>query len=304
MTGAGTTPLWRTQRERGSLLLMAALARVALTCGRGVARMFLPPIVLYFIATGAAARRASRRYLGRVLGRPARLPDVARHYHAFATTILDRVFWLAGRVDAYRPDLCGAESVLAALRAGGGCLLVGAHFGSFELTRVLAREIPGVTVDVLMRTDNARKIAAALARINPAAGVGIIELGTPGTMLAVRDALRAGHAVGLLADRSLVGDDTLRVPFLGDDAAFPRGPFKLAVALDVPVVLFHSVWRGGCDYDVVFEPISVPRTASGAPDVDAMVRAYAGWLAAACRAAPYNWFNFYDFWAHADAGPR
>jgi len=35
--------------------------------------------------------------------------------------------------------------------------------------------------------------------------------------------------------------------------------------------------------------------------VPAQVQRYADWLADACHAAPYNWFNFYDFWTHARA---
>jgi predicted LPLAT superfamily acyltransferase len=33
--------------------------------------------------------------------------------------------------------------------------------------------------------------------------------------------------------------------------------------------------------------------------MQAQCQHYADWLARSCRAAPYNWFNFYDFWTHA-----
>ena len=32
--------------------------------------------------------------------------------------------------------------------------------------------------------------------------------------------------------------------------------------------------------------------------VQRQVQRYADWLARSCHAAPYNWFNFYDFWTH------
>ena len=67
--------------------------------------------------------------------------------------------------------------------------------------------------------------------------------------------------------------------------------------LDVPVVLFSAVYRGACRYDIRFEPLAVGGEAGRSLSADACCRAYAAWLAARCRAAPYNWFNFYDFWA-------
>jgi hypothetical protein len=293
-------PLWRRQAERGSLALMRMLTRFALVFGRGAARVFLPLICFYFIVFSGPARRASRSYLARVLERPPQFRDVYRHYLTFATTILDRVFWLSGRVDDYSLELSGIECVESAMRAGNGCLLIGAHFGSFELTRVLAREVPDMPIDVLMHPHNARKIGAAIRAVDGVAERNVIVLGERDTMLRVRDALRAGHGVGLLADRSMRARDLCACDFLGAPAAFARGPFKLAAALPVPAILFHSVWLGARRYRVEFVPMAIERGESAGVGVDAAVRSYARWLETACRGAPYNWFNFYDFWASVD----
>lgn len=297
---AQSAPLWRRQAERGSLALMRALTRFALLFGRRAAQAFLPPICLYFIVFSGPARRASRAYLARVLPQPPKFRDIYRHYLTFATTILDRVFWLSGRVDDYALELHGIECVESAMRAGDGCLLIGAHFGSFELTRVLARDMPDMPIDVLMHPHNARKIGAAIRAVDDVTERNVIVLGERDTMLRVRDALRAGHGVGLLADRSMHATDLCACSFLGAPAAFARGPFKLAAALPVPAILFHSVWLGARRYRVEFVPMAVARDAAGGIDVDASVRAYARWLESACRGAPYNWFNFYDFWAAVD----
>jgi len=37
--------------------------------------------------------------------------------------------------------------------------------------------------------------------------------------------------------------------------------------------------------------------------IRAALERYAATLESLCREAPYNWFNFYDFWAEADASP-
>jgi predicted LPLAT superfamily acyltransferase len=60
-----------------------------------------------------------------------------------------------------------------------------------------------------------------------------------------------------------------------------------------------GVYRGGNRYDIHFEPL-VDFSDAGAGDraarVQAAVERYVGLLEQHCRRAPYNWFNFFDFW--------
>ena len=50
---------WQAKAERGSAALIHLIAWLARTAGRSVCRVLLFPIVLYFVATDATARRAS-----------------------------------------------------------------------------------------------------------------------------------------------------------------------------------------------------------------------------------------------------
>jgi hypothetical protein len=291
--GESAMPRWRRQRERGSPVLMDFIAGVALRVGRPAAARMLPVICAYFMVFSRHARRASREYLTRALGRPAGWRDMYRQFRCFATTILDRVLWLAGRTSEYDIQMRGVEAIDAAMAGGQGCLMVGAHFGSFELLRTLATTRPGLQVRALMHSHNDRKLAGTLSRRASVRVDPVIELGRPETMLEVRAALAGGANVALLADRSPVTGDMVACPFLGAPAKFPRGPFKLAAVLGVPIVLFRATWHGGRRYRIVFEPFGRVQ----GDEVDPAVLRYAAWLEAACRESPENWFNFYDFWA-------
>lgn len=293
-----TRPVWLSQQERGSLWLMRTIAVIALKIGRPAGRLLLYPICTYFILFSSDARHASRDYLTRVLGRTPLWRDVFRHYHCFAATILDRVFLLAGRPQHFDYEIQGLDMLLATIADGRGCLLLGAHFGSFEVLRVLGQADAPVRVRVLMHEENAAKINSVLGALNPAALRDVITLGQPQTMLAVRDALASGEIVGLLADRVVAGDRLVACDFLGASAPFPEGPFVLAAVLRVPVILFSAACRGNGRYRVRFT--SFASASSGTRDEAALAaqcRHYAQWLEANCRADPYNWFNFYDFWA-------
>jgi len=297
-------PAWLAQRERGSRPLIWFIVKVTLLLGRGAGRALLYPICAYFVLFSGSARRASRDYLRRVLGRVPGWRDLFAHYHCFARTILDRVLLLSGRQDQVDCDVEGLEVLKGALAQGQGCLLYGAHFGSFDVLRALGATRSDVAVNVLMHEDNAEKLNGVLAALNREMPLQIIPLGRAETMLKVAEALSRNEIVGLLADRVVAGDKLLECNFLEGVAAFPEGPFVLASLLKVPVVLFSAVYCGGRRYRVRFETFADPQAAAsdGRRDaVPAQVQRYADWLANACRAAPYNWFNFYDFWTHARA---
>jgi predicted LPLAT superfamily acyltransferase len=290
---------WLSRGERGSATMIRLFVWLALHLGRGAARLLLYPVCLYFLVFSRGTRAASRDYLARVLGRPPGFADIFRHYHAFATCVLDRLFLLNDQLDRFELRIEGEAAVIELLARGGGCFLFGAHLGSFEVLRAVGRRHPGMRISLAMYEENARKIGAALRAINPALALDVVALGSHGSMLEIEARLEAGHAVGVLADRGLAGETLARLPFLGSPAGFPVGPFRMMTILRRPVVLMIGLYRGGRRYDIHFERLADPATwpAGGrAEEMDRAMRRYAERLEHYCRIAPFNWFNFYDFW--------
>ncbi len=284
--------------ERGNALWTRLMIGLALRGGWPVGRAVLPLVTLYFLLTGTAARRASRRYLGRALGRPASTRDVARHFHCFAHATLDRIFLLAGATRHYRIETSGLDVLDATLAQGRGCILLGAHLGSFEALRTLGRRAPW-TVRPLMYRRNLGAPSRLLEALDLGMSARVIEIGKPDTMLRVRESLAAGEIVGMLGDRAPQGEKTTRVDFLGSSAAFPTGPLLVASILGAPVVLFHGVRVGARHYRIGLEAFAdsiALRRPSRAEDLRSWVQLYATRLETLCRNHPTNWFNFYDFW--------
>ena len=66
-----------------------------------------------------------------------------------------------------------------------------------------------------------------------------------------------------------------------------------------PVFFMSGVYLGGNKYRIRFAPIadfSAVERKERAAAIDAAQLAYAAMLEDNCRNAPYNWFNFFDFW--------
>jgi len=290
---------WVQRPERGNTTLLRAMTWISLALGRPLARVVLFGTSFYFLLFATAERHASRAYLQRALGRPPRLAELFRHFHSFASCIHDRVYLLNDRFDLFDIQVYGEAAIDEVLAAGRGAFLMGAHLGSFEVVRAVGRRQAGLRVAMVMYPENARKINAALAAINPAAVPDIIPLGHIDSMLQVQARLDDGVALGVLADRTLAQDPTQPVPFLGQTAAFPVGPMRLAAILKRPVLFMSGLYLGGNRYAIYFEPLA-DFTDIGREQRDAAIRqavaAYAHCLERHSRAEPFNWFNFFDFW--------
>ncbi|MGH8053746.1 MAG: acyltransferase [Stenotrophomonas sp.] len=303
---------WKQRPEGGGRVAIRLIGGIARHGGRRIARACLYPITAYFFCVRGSERRASRDYLRRVLGRPARAIDVARHIHTFAATILDRVFLLAGRLSLFDIRTGGTAQLLEQLDKGQGVLVFGSHLGSFDALRALSRQRPDLKLRVLLDRSHNAAITELLAELDPALAAGIIDAGQDGptVALAIQQALQEGAMVSLLVDRLRPGETAVQVPLLGEPAAFPATPWLLASVLKAPVVLAFGLYRGGNRYDLLFEPfesvVEIPRAVRAAT-LSALIHRYVGRLEHHLRAAPYNWFNFYDFWQSEDpprAAPR
>ena len=293
---------WAHTPERSNMLMLRIMTWLSLRLGRRGARGVLYLIAAYFLLFAPASRRASSNYLRLVLGRPAHWRELYRHFFTFAATIHDRIYLLNRRFDLFDFEVYGEDTLRKLLADGNGLFLMGAHLGSFEVIRALGRKDAEVRIAMLMHEDNAKKINAVLAAINPEAVQDIIGLGRIDSMLRVRERLDEGCVVGILADRTPGNDALYPVQILGADAHLPSGPFRMAALLRRPVVFMTGLYLGGNRYAIHFDPLAdfsdVERGQRDAA-LDLATTRYAALLDQYCRQAPYNWFNFFDFWQHA-----
>lgn len=298
---------WNHRPEAGGRIAIRMIRGIARHGGRDFARLLLLPITGYYLLARGPERRASRDWLRRAVDPRAGLWQVARHLHTFAATILDRVFLLGGQMGRFQVQVSGLEALHRDLDQGRGVLLFGSHLGSFEVLRVLARQRPDYTIRVVLDKGQNPVLTQMLDELSPEIAAGVIDAAQdgPSIVMAVKQACDAGAMVALLVDRARPGDPALPAPFFGGDALFPTAPWLIAAALKVPVQLGFGLYRGGNRYDLHFEPFADAvrvRRGQRASDLAALIRRYAARLETVARDAPFNWFNFYDFWSH-DAPP-
>jgi predicted LPLAT superfamily acyltransferase len=304
---------WARLREAGMAAGLWFLYGVYRLGGRGLYRVLLAPVSVYFALTRGVARRASIDYLQRVgalspqASAWARWRAVVRHIACFADVLLDKALTWSGALDLRGARLAvdprfEAQVKAAAAAAGRGGVLVVAHCGNLEAMRALGKRLPQLRMRILVHTLHAERFNRLLQKLNPESHANLMQVTEVDAAAAVELAacVERGEFIVIAADRIPVRgiERTVEVPFLGAPARFPIGPWVLAAVLGCPVYWLSCVKEGeiyALDCEQLAERVTLPRAQRDAALAD-IARRYAARLEALCRRAPYQWFNFYPFW--------
>ena len=302
---------WASVGERGSHFAIRLLVGLVRTVGTRSLGWLVAPIAFYFSLVASSARAASKDYLRRIRrakgddSEPGFI-DTYRHIHSFSTVLLDRLALWSSEMDDFDVEIHGREHMMPFIESKKGAMLIGAHLGSFDILRVLAREAD-IPVNVLMYSVNAEQINRAFEALDPNSKVRIINLDSRSvnTSLEVRRCTARGEFVAVLGDRlNPTGRERVGyATFLGKPAAFPQGPLLLANLLEIPVIMTVALRRGPGQYDLYLHTIAdgsrIPPNVR--PKViQQQIEDYASLLEKYCLKAPLQWFNFYDFWAKTE----
>ncbi len=309
--GAFTLPShWARLAERGLYGgLRAALAAYRLLGRRGclgVASL----AALYFYCTGKTQRRASADFLRRALPQsnqkgPPKVFDGCRHFFSFAGRCVDTLAAWAGGLGPNAVKVVSPDALHRAMCDGRGALFIVSHHGNMDVARAVLDEATRRRLVVLMHTVHSRNFNRVLEQVNPQAAVNRLEVSeiTPDTAIHLRGLIEAGSWIVIAGDRVPLSGQAraTRVPFFGEEAPFPIGPYILASLLECPVYLmFCRRARDGYELRVeaFADCIVLPRAGRSAA-IREWVTRFAARLEAHAVADPYQWYNFFDFWAPA-----
>jgi len=302
---------WEQQRERSTTAALHLMIWSAGFFGRFIIRIVLYFIVGYFYLTSPRAVRASRNAMRRLLRREPGWRDIYKNFYYFAACAVDRLYLLKDRKHYFDVSVDRPDEVAKMTAQGRGCLLVVAHLGSFEPLRMMGTNQRKLPISILMDRKQGEMLVTLLERINPNFALQIIDAAQrgPELVLQLRDALQAGRMVCIMGDRAREDERALEVQFCGSTARVPEGPWALATALGVPVILGFGLYKGRRKYQACFELFAEKVTATRqtrSADLQYWAQQYAQRLEHYARQAPYNWFNFYDYWLDelaATSGP-
>lgn len=247
------------------------------------------------VALMPAQRAHSRAYLAVVLGRPASLGDVFRHFFAFEEFLLLRLRVARGL--PHRGELAFNATGFHALLANNEPALLGTfHVGHSDLTGfLLGRQEHRRVFMVRQRVGNSHDTEVLAERF--AEWIKFIWVNEPANLLfALKEAVAQGGSVALKCDRLEFSAKTEAFDFLGARRLFPFTIYHLSLIFGRPVVLTVGL-PGPPGLSIVHSsPLFVPDPAAG--KAANLSRAHAHFqdfltrLESMLRADPFLWFNF------------
>jgi predicted LPLAT superfamily acyltransferase len=300
---------WAQMQEAGGLAGMRFLLSVYRICGRWPFRFLLFFVLLWFYARRRIARETSRDYLQRLYAfsngaTPAPTSrNVFRHFLAYSEILLDKLLSMGACASSISHRIDGLECIGALIEQKRGALFVTAHIGNFELCRKLSEGDVSVHLTVLTHTKHAARFTRLMKELDSGYDIDMIQVDDIGidTAILLAQRIDAGGFIVITGDRVPVGNApaTVQVPFLGHETHFPISPYVLAAALQCPLfTVFGTRRRDGfvITLQQLAESITLPRRdreTACAP----YASAFAGLLEEECLKAPFQWSNFYPFWA-------
>ena len=174
------------------------------------------------------------------------------------------------------------------------------HFGNIELLRAIKSEHTQ-KINVLVYQKHATQFNQFLKKLNKHADVNLVSVDELGieTALILQEKLDQGEWVIVAADRVPVESDRVQpITFLGAEANWPQGAWILASLLKVPVLAVFCYRVGSCfevHIHAIAEQLHFPRK-TRMQALQSTMRQYVILLEQHCMRAPYQWFNFYNFW--------
>lgn len=202
--------------------------------------------LLMWAVAGETRRRAARnlRHVPSLAGDPKRLRWATRG--VFCHAALNYLDFLRGRRLSNRDLLAGwvienDDKFLTTMGEGRGLIVLGGHFGNFELG---ASRLGALGYGVLTPAERMRPEALfqLFCRLREHHRMRIVPADSRDALRELFEALKRNEIVVFLADRYVLGASVV-VPFFGEPAKLPTGPVALALRSGVPVMTVYS-WRG------------------------------------------------------------
>lgn len=241
---------------------------------------------------------------------------IFRQITSFALCVTEKVEGWLGRINY--EDVTFHDDDVAELKAqlggGRGAFLICSHLGNTEVLRSLAAMghtgvDRKVTVTILMEKNATNKFNRAIDEMSQGVHTEVIAVDNiePDTIVTLMERIEAGGMVVAAGDRTPLGGRhrLLKQRFMGETALFPYGTFLLSALMKADTYFFFALRKKDFmwypKYDMYVHKAGV--TFDGCPRyerearVNALCDEFARLLEKHCVSCPYQWYNFYDFWA-------
>lgn len=288
-------------KTRGGLLGYKIFVFILQYLGLRAAYLLLVFVSFYFVLFSPTATKSIYSFFRKRLkkGYLHSFWAIYKTYFSFGQALIDRTAVLAGLEHKFTYHFDGEDYIRTIAQEGNGGVLISIHGGNWSMAGSMLEDNVGnnARINIVMLEAEHKKIQAFLQKIQVKQAANIIGIGDDFShIIAMGTALRNGELLCMHGDRFLPGAETVVVDFLGKKAHLPAGPFQLITRMKVPYTIVFAFKESIQHYHYYSTP-----PYRGASSVQEAAQYFATCVEQKIKQYPYQWYNFYDFWAVPEA---
>lgn len=220
--------------------------------------------------------------------------DTYRTYYNFGEAVMDRFAVYAGY--QFKMDFPNKAEVQHYFEGKDSFYLLFSHLGNSEMAGYCLTT-PNKVMNILMYMGDTETVMQN--RTNALARNNLRVIPMQGEMMnhifAITEALDNGEIVAMAMDR-IVHSKPIACPFMGENALFPIGPFRICTTLKHPVLFLSVIKSRWNTYTVHVRLLAHNAIGTKAEQTKNLAKATVSALEEMTHQYPYQWFNMFDFW--------
>jgi len=212
----------------------------------------------------------------------------------FSQVVIDKFAMYAGR--KFHVETEGYEHYLKLAGQKEGFIQLSSHIGNYEIAgyTLVAKDKP---FNALVFFGEKASVMEGRQHMFTDTNIKMIPVKDDMSHLfVINEVLENGETLSMPADRIFGSQKSVLVPFLGEQAEFPLGPFSVATLRGLDTLAVNVMKTSLKSYKIYVTPLHYDKSAPRKQQIDQLVKAYVSELERMVKLYPNQWYNFFEFW--------
>lgn len=253
--------------------------------------VFVIPVCLLINPSAGFTYRFYRKRMGN--GRLKSALKTYQNHCLFGQVVIDKFAMYAGK--KFRIEIEGLEHYQELTTREESFIQLSSHMGNYEIAGYTLPQ-DKKTLNALVFFGEKESVMTNRARLFSGTNIKMIPIRPDmGHLFEIDQALQRGETVSMPADRIFGSQKKLLIPFLGQVANFPYGPFSIATMRGLQVLAVHVMKEKSRTYKIYATPLLYNLEAPRQEQIKELAEKYVTELERMVNLYPTQWYNYFEF---------